>query len=89
MTIEEVKSIAVLIVMGDFNAKIGGEKHHQSVAGSHGLGVRNERGTRLVHFLWRAQASNHEYIFPTTKETTLHLDKPCRHDKKSDRLYSH
>ena len=48
-TIKEVKSSEVLVVMGDFNAKIGVEKH-QAIAGGHGLGVRNDRGTRLVHF---------------------------------------
>ncbi|MEE4247402.1 MAG: reverse transcriptase domain-containing protein [Kangiellaceae bacterium] len=39
------------IIMGDFNAKVGA--HHQSDGtrvGNFGLGVRNERGTRLVQF---------------------------------------
>ena len=35
--------------MGDLKAKIGDEKH-QAKAGGHGLGDRNERGTRLIHF---------------------------------------
>ena len=48
-TLKNVKSDEVLIVMGDFNAKVGGEKH-TSVTGRHGLGERNERGTRLIHF---------------------------------------
>ena len=48
-TLANVKSDEVLIVMGDFNAKVGSEKH-SSIAGKHGLGKRNDRGTRLIHF---------------------------------------
>ena len=48
-TLKEVKSSEVLIVMGDFNAKVGSEKHG-TVKGNHGLGTRNERGMRLIHF---------------------------------------
>ena len=35
-----------LLVMGDFNAKVGSEKA-ENVIGSHGLGVMNERGSIL------------------------------------------
>ena len=48
-TLKEVKSSEVLIVMGDFNAKVGSEKYG-TVTGNHGLGTRNERGMRLIHF---------------------------------------
>ena len=48
-TIKEVKSTDVLIVMGDFNAKVGDQKYGK-IIGNFGLGNRNERGTRLLHF---------------------------------------
>ena len=39
------------IVMGDFNAKAGGHQEGDGAAvGQYGYGVRNERGTRFVHF---------------------------------------
>ena len=46
-TIKEFKSSEVLVVMVDFNTKIGDEKY-QAIAGGHGLGDRNEGGTRLT-----------------------------------------
>ena len=39
----------IVIVMGDFNAKIGKVKQDE-VLGPHGLGERNERGERLAEF---------------------------------------
>ena len=48
-TIKEVKSTDVLIVMGDFNAKVGNQKYGK-IIGNFGLDDRNERGTRLPHF---------------------------------------
>ena len=39
------------IVMGDFNSKVGEqEQNEEKTAGKHGLGIINERGTRLVQF---------------------------------------
>ncbi len=39
------------IIMGDFNAKVGPHQQSDGIAvGKHGLGDRNERGTRLVQF---------------------------------------
>ena len=46
---KEVKSSDVLIIMGDFNAKIG-KGAYRDIVGKHGLGERNERGERLLHF---------------------------------------
>ena len=48
-TLKVVKSDEVLIVMGDFNAKIGKERFEHLV-GPHGLGQRNDRGDRLLQF---------------------------------------
>ncbi|CAF3269531.1 unnamed protein product, partial [Rotaria sp. Silwood2] len=33
--------------MGDFNAKIGKKQQNETTIGTHGLGTRNERGSRL------------------------------------------
>jgi hypothetical protein len=39
------------MIIGDFNAKIGKQKHHEEdVMGKHGIGERNERGDRLIEF---------------------------------------
>ncbi|XP_030757603.1 craniofacial development protein 2-like [Sitophilus oryzae] len=43
----------VTIIMGDFNAKIGEttqDNHIRSTVGKYGLGIRNERGERLIQF---------------------------------------
>ena len=45
----QCKSQDVIIVMGDFNAKIG-EGREEDIIGPYGLGIRNERGDRL--FEW-------------------------------------
>ena len=47
--IKQTKSGELLCVMGDFNAKVGKEKY-EKIAGTHGLGNRNERGDRLIEF---------------------------------------
>ncbi|GFN90825.1 craniofacial development protein 2-like protein [Plakobranchus ocellatus] len=38
-----------LIIMGDFNAKVGTEKV-DDIVGKHGLGIRNERGEKLIEW---------------------------------------
>ena len=43
------KSDDVILVMGDMNAKIGSQAHGD-VVGRHGLGERNDRGSRLIGF---------------------------------------
>ena len=47
--LKEVKSTDVLIILGDFNAKIG-KGSYQDLVGNHGLGKRNARGERLLNF---------------------------------------
>ena len=49
MMLKEVASTDVLVVMGDFNAKVGKGKE-EDIIGEFGLGERNERGDRLAHF---------------------------------------
>ena len=43
----ECKRHEINIVMGDFNAKVG-QGHEEQIVGPHGLGIRNERGERLI-----------------------------------------
>ena len=43
------KSGEVMIIMGDFNAKLGKESH-KPITGGYGLGEINERGMRLIEF---------------------------------------
>ncbi|XP_068756565.1 craniofacial development protein 2-like [Montipora capricornis] len=47
--LKEVKSTDVLIIAGDFNAKIG-KGSYQDLVGNYGLGDRNPRGDRLLQF---------------------------------------
>ena len=49
MMLKEVKSTDVLIITGDFNAKIG-KGSFQDLVGNHGLGRRNQRGDRMLQF---------------------------------------
>lgn len=39
-----------LVVMGDFNAKVGRRVDQETSVGQHGIGTRNERGQMLVDF---------------------------------------
>jgi len=49
--VEEVPTHDVLVVMGDFNAKIGRENTGlERVIGKHGCGEMNENGERLIDF---------------------------------------
>ncbi|GFO30355.1 craniofacial development protein 2-like [Plakobranchus ocellatus] len=43
------KSQDPLIIMGDFNAKVGTDKV-DDIVGKHGLGIRNERGEELIEW---------------------------------------
>lgn len=40
-----------VVVMGDFNAKVGVQERGESAIGPHGFGSRNQRGQMLVNFL--------------------------------------
>lgn len=51
--IGKIPNKEILIIMGDFNAKVGStlnDRHMRSVVGKYGLGDRNERGERLIQF---------------------------------------
>ncbi|GFO12462.1 craniofacial development protein 2-like protein [Plakobranchus ocellatus] len=45
----QCKSQDPLIIMGDFNAKVGTDKV-DDIVGKHGLGIRNERGEKLIEW---------------------------------------
>ena len=47
--LKHVKGEENLIIMGDWNARVG-EGKDSNIVGEYGLGVRNERGDRLVQF---------------------------------------
>ena len=48
---EKVPKHNICIIMGDFNAKVGSDNlTYESTMGKHGMGERNDNGTRLVEF---------------------------------------
>ena len=73
---QQCKSQDVLIIQGDFNAKVGEERFENTV-GPHGLGITNDRGERL-----REWAHCHELVItntwfkqhPRRKYTWMHMD---------------
>ncbi|XP_039309130.1 craniofacial development protein 2-like [Solenopsis invicta] len=51
--IEKIPNREVTIIMGDWNAKVGrtdGDNHIRDVLGRYGIGIRNDRGSRLIQF---------------------------------------
>ena len=48
-TYSQCKSTEVNIVLGNFNVKVGSKQRDKTV-GPFGLGVKNERGERLIHW---------------------------------------
>ena len=44
------KSLPIIIVMGDFNAKIGIGESNEQCTGNYGSGLRNTRGQMLINF---------------------------------------
>ncbi|GFR82663.1 craniofacial development protein 2-like [Elysia marginata] len=58
--ISECTSQDPLIIMGDFNAKVGQHGNEKAVA-KHGLGIRNERGEQVV--IW---CDEHDLIIGNT-----------------------
>lgn len=46
---QQCKSQEIVIIMGDFNAKVG-SKQVEDIVGPHGLGEQNERGEKLVEW---------------------------------------
>ena len=68
----------VLLIIGDWNAKVGSEET-PGVTGRFGLGVRNEAGQRLIEF-----CQENTLVIVTTQEKTLHMDITRWSTLKSD-----
>lgn len=52
-TLSNIPGREIAMIVGDFNAKVGDTKrddHIRNVVGKYGIGVRNERGERLINF---------------------------------------
>ena len=62
----------VLFIIGDWNAKVGGQET-PGVIGKFGLGIWNEAGQRLI-VLPRECTGHSKHLLPTTEEKTLHMD---------------
>ena len=63
----------VLFILGNWNAKVGSQEI-PGVIGKFGLGVQNEAGQRLIEFCQKERIGHRKHPFPTTQETSLHMD---------------
>lgn len=59
----------MIILMGDFNATFGYGKEGD-IVGDHGLGIRNARGYRLIHYCSEKTAP---IYMEGTQELTSHI----------------
>ena len=67
-TLDGIPKRDIIMITGDFNAKVGEGVQHEDetrATGSHGLGSRNERGSILVDFCLE-QTHHHKHNLPTT-----------------------
>ena len=71
----------VLFIIGDWNAKLGGQ---EIVTRKFGLGVQNEAGQRLTEFCQENALVIATHPLPTTQEKTLHMDITRWSTPKSD-----
>ena len=70
-----------LVVMGDFNGKVG-EGREEDTVGPYGLGERNDNGERVVNFLQEAQSICNKHLVSTEEVCTAYLDITRQSDKK-------
>ena len=70
-TVNAVSSKDLLLILGDFNAKVG-DMVEDGVTGTHGLGTRNEAGDTLVQFCHerRLCITNTYYQLPKRRKYT-------------------
>ena len=76
----------VLFIIGDWNAKVGGQET-PGVTGKFGLEIWNEAGQRLIEFCQECTGHTKEFL-PTTQEKTLHMNITRWSTPKSDWLYT-
>jgi len=85
-TLEEVPKQEILIVMGDWNAKIGTENcGWEKVMGKFGYGARNERGEKLLEF-----TTDQDLLICNTRFQQKEMDMAIKRpeNKKPDRFYN-
>ena len=77
----------VFFIIGDWNAKVGSQEL-PGVTGKFGLGSTKWSRAKDNRFLSREHAGYSKHPFPTTQETTIHMDITKKAVLKSDWLYS-
>lgn len=80
-TLHNTKSRDITIVMGDFNAKVG-EGRCETIVGPYGLGVRNERGDRLIEFCLEHNLVVTNTFFKLPKRRLYTWKSPADKDNK-------
>ncbi|XP_030745131.1 craniofacial development protein 2-like [Sitophilus oryzae] len=64
-TLNAIKKSDMMIVMGDFNAKVGSDnRNSEDIMGKHGLGNRNNNGDRLLGMCSNYQLTIGGTLFP-------------------------
>ena len=84
---EYKKGRECLVVMGDFNGKVGNDKEEDTV-GPFGVGVRNDNGERIVNLSKRHNLFVTNTWFQQKRSAQHTWTSPDKKNKKSDRLYS-
>jgi len=83
---ENVKKNGNLIILGDWNVVVGEGQEGEAV-GKYGLlGVRNNRGKRLIEFANKG-IYNYKHHLSTTSETPIHTGKVRWYSTKPNRLH--
>ena len=71
------KQIHYTIVMGDFNANVGGQTNTpERATGCFGLGQRNERGDTLVRMGNIEEFQDHEHTISEESREEMDMEKP-------------
>src|SRR5688572_22251357 len=79
---EYKKGRECLVVMGDFNEKVGNGRE-ENIIGPYGLGTRNENGERLM-FLQEALLVCNKHLVPAKENGTTYLDLAWWEDNEPD-----
>ena len=76
--LDKIPSKDMLIVMGDWNAKIGKNLFKSKIIGKHGLGERNEHGDSLEDFCQSNDLIVGNTFFQQPSLQTLDMEEPRR-----------